>query len=585
LHNLYLMQEKQLTATKTRAVKSFNFQHIKGDLLGGLTAAIIGLPTALAFGVQSGLGAEAGLYTAILLAIVAALIGGTATLISDPTGPMTILGATIISGFLAANANSIEAAMPLIIGTFLLTGIFQIIFGFLGIAKYVKFMPYPVLSGFMGGIGVIIIIFQLFPLMGASSPKGILAILTGLGAAIQSANLQALGLGLATIAVIYLTPLVSKKIPAILFALVIMTAISAIFSFDVAQLGAISLAVPSFKASSLLNFPLGQIGTVVVSGITLAALGTIDSLLTSTVADKMTKTRHNGSKELIGQGLGNMLVAMIGGLPGAGTTTGTVANIKSGARTKLSGISKGFFLFIMLIGFGNFIQYIPLPVLAGILTVIGIGIIDLRGLKLIPRAPIADSAILITTLLVTIFDNLLDAVAIGSMLAAILFMKKMSDSILTSNKTGTLASFLKNENLPEKLAQNVYIEHLEGPLFFGFADDFKSQIQEIEGVEIVVMHMDQVPFMDETGMLVLEEAIIDLEKRGIDVLISGMKAEVSNRLRKVGIIPSYIKENEVFNNFDDCMLYLAEYYNCCVTKERLEAKLQEALREVAAETN
>ncbi len=557
----------------------FDFSNIKGDFLGGMTGAIIALPMGLAFGVQSGLGAAAGLYTAIILAILAATVGGTKTLLSDPTGPMTIVAATVVSGALAYTSDNADAAAPIIIATFFLTGILQILFGFLGVAKLVKFMPYPVISGFMGGIGVIIIILQLFPMMGYSSPKGMYNILIHLGTPFLKLNQPAFLLGLGTIALIYIIPMISKKAPAILIALLSMTIVSVLVEMNVPRIGEIPSGLPDFKIAALFGLEMKHLTIIIVPAITLAALGAIDTLLTSTVADSLTKTRHDGNKEMVGQGIGNAITALFGGIPGAGATMGTVTNIRTGGTTNLSGVFKGIILLVIVLGLGHYVQFIPMSVLAGILLTIGVGIIDIKGLKLIAKAPKEDSLVLIITLFVTIFDNLLDAVAIGSMLSSLVFMKKMSDVTLATNKTGKLADILTDEGLPEKLVQNVYIQHLEGPLFFGFADDFKRMTESIEGVEIVVMHLDHVPFMDETGMLVLEESILTLENKGIDVLLTGLQERVEDKLRKVGVIPDYIEEHEVFSSFDECMVYLAAKYECSTLQGKIdEMHLEAALK-------
>ncbi|MBL4648546.1 MAG: SulP family inorganic anion transporter, partial [Aureispira sp.] len=247
-----MSQNKQQKAT----FGGFDFSNIKGDLLGGLTGAIIALPMGLAFGIQSGLGAESGLYTAIILAIIAALVGGTKTLLSDPTGPMTVVAATIVSGALVAVNDDLTMAMPIIMATFVLSGIFQIIFGFLGIAKLVKFMPYPVISGFMGGIGVIIIILQLFPLLGHASPRGMLNILENLGAPLTNINHSAFLLGGGTITLIYLLPLIHKKIPSILISLIGVTVISVLFSMEVPRIGVIPTGIPPFQIGTLLRLEM-----------------------------------------------------------------------------------------------------------------------------------------------------------------------------------------------------------------------------------------------------------------------------------------------------------------------------------------
>ena len=562
----------------TSGFLGFDFSHLKGDFLGGLTGAIISLPMGLAFGIQSGLGAQAGLYTAIILAFFAALVGGTKTLLSDPTGPMTILATLVVAGALAHTGGDMEAALVIIISTFVLTGVFQIIFGLVGVSKLVKFMPYPVISGFMGGIGLIIIILQLFPMAGQTSPKGMLNILAHLDDWWKGLNYQALGLSLGTLALIYGLPLLTKKIPSILFALVTLTLISLALPMDVPRIGAIPSGFPEFQLGKLTGLHWSDLSLVVVPALTLAALGTIDTLLTSTVADNLTKTKHNGNRELVGQGLGNIVAALFGSIPGAGATMGTVTNIKTGGRTNLSGIFKAVSLLLIVWGLGTYVQYVPMAVLAGVLIHIGIGIIDVKGLKLIVKAPKADSAILIITLLVTVFDNLLDAVAIGCTLASFVFMKKMSDAALQSDRNGKLCDLLHTVSLPPALAENVFIKHLEGPLFFGFADDFKLQIAHIQNVEVVVMHLDHVPFMDETGILVLEEAILDLENRGIDVYLTGLQPEVKERLHKIGIIPGIIKEEEVFDNFNQCMQSLCKHYQCKQSQQQFDMHLDAALK-------
>lgn len=556
----------------------FDFSNIKGDFLGGLTGAIIALPMGLAFGIQSGLGAEAGLYTAIILAVIAAFIGGTKTLLSDPTGPMTVVSATIVSSALVVANDDMTMAMPIIMTTFVLAGIFQIVFGFLGIAKLVKFMPYPVISGFMGGIGFIIIILQLFPLLGHSSPKGILNILGHLNAPVGNANYAALLLGGGTIILIYLLPMIHKKIPSILVALIGMTVISVVLPMDIPRIGSIPSGIPPLQIGTLFNLEIQHLSLIIAPAITLAALGTIDTLLTSTVADSLTKTKHNGNKELKGQGLGNLVVALFGGIPGAGATMGTVTNIRTGGKTNLSGIFKGIALLFIVLGLGYYVQFIPMAVLAGILVTIGIGIIDIKGLQLLSKVPKSDALILIVTLLVTVFDNLLDAVAIGTMISFIVFMKNMSDATLKSNQAGLLGDILQEKGLPDALAKNVYIQHLEGPLFFGFADDFKIRTEQIKDVEVVVMRLDHVPFMDETGLLVLEEAILHLENKGIEVYLTGLQDSVEKRLRIVGIIPQFIHEDELFKNLDECMFYLAKQYNCKHVTKEIDGLFEAALK-------
>jgi len=325
------------------SIFKLDFSNLRGDLFGGLTAAIIALPMGLAFGVQSQMGAEAGIYTAVILSFFAAFIGGTSTLISDPTGPMTVVAATVVTSGIVLYGD-LENSLPIILGTFALAGIIQIVFGFLKIAKYVKFMPYPVISGFMTGIGVIIILLQIFPLLGAESPKGIINIISTVHIPIQKGDWTSLLLGLATIIIIYVLPLISKKLPVILIALIGTTLASYLFNFNTPTIGHIASGIPDFKAVAFMSLKWSDLSLMIGPAIILASLGAIDTLLTSVVADNLTKTRHNGSRELMGQGLGNLVTSLFGGIPGAGATMGTVTNINSGAKTKLSGISKAIFL-------------------------------------------------------------------------------------------------------------------------------------------------------------------------------------------------------------------------------------------------
>jgi SulP family sulfate permease len=542
----------------TKYKKSF-----KGDLIGGITAAIVAIPLGLGFGDLSGLGPEAGLYAAIILAIIASLIGGTQTLISDPTAPMAFVAGVIIAqGISLGDPGVLDShAWVHIILTFALAGIFQILFGVIKVAQYVKFIPYPVISGFMGGIGIIIMIGQLFPLMGHASPKGAINIFSEISEPLGAINTWAVILGIGTIAVIYIVPLITNKIPSVLVALIVMTCISLalpVGSFDI--VGVFQGGLPSPKLGVLVSVEFQDILNVVVPAITLASLGTIDTLLTSVVADNMTKTKHNGNRELMGQGLGNFVGAFFGALPGAGSTTGTVINIKSGGTTHLSGIIKGVFLILVLLFLAPAVKFIPLSVLAGILFTIGVGVMDLKGLRMLLKVPRADSAILLVTLFVTVFDTLLHAVAIGALMAVVTFMKKMSEVMEDTNKEGDLGSFTRDDRLPEELLKKIYVKKLEGPMFFGFADQFREQMKSIEGYEAVIIDMKQVPFIDETGLLTLEDSVKDLYVRKIAIYISGANESIYTQFEKVKIPGNLVPEDHFFPYFKHCVKHLRNKY-------------------------
>lgn len=535
----------------------------KGDLTGGITAAIVAIPLGLGFGDLSGLGPEAGLYAAIILAIIASLIGGTQTLISDPTAPMAFVAGVIIAQGISLGEPGVldSHAWVHIILTFALAGIFQILFGVIKVAQYVKFIPYPVISGFMGGIGIIIMIGQLFPLMGHASPKGAINIFSEISEPLGAINSWAVILGVGTIAVIYIAPLITKKIPSVLVALILMTCISLALpegSFDI--VGVFQGGLPLPKLGVLVSVEFQDILNVVVPAITLASLGMIDTLLTSVVADNMTKTKHNGNRELMGQGLGNFVGAFFGALPGAGSTTGTVINIKSGGTTHLSGIIKGVFLILVLLFLAPAVKFIPLSVLAGILFTIGVGVMDLKGLRMLLKVPRADSAILLVTLFVTVFDTLLHAVAIGALMAVVTFMKKMSDVMEDTNKEGDLGSFTRDDRLPEELLKKIYVKKLDGPMFFGFADQFREQMKSIEGYEAVIIDMKQVPFIDETGLLTLEDSVTDLYERKIAIYISGANDSIYTQFEKVKIPANLVPEDHFFPYFKHCVKHLRNKY-------------------------
>jgi len=412
-------------------ILNLSFSHLRSDLLGGITAGIVALPLALAFGVQSGLGASAGLYGAIFLGIFASLFGGTSTQISGPTGPMTVVTTTLVA-MVVKEHGGLENGLGLILLVFVLAGFFQILFGALKLGQYIRYIPYPVVSGFMSGIGVIILALQLFPAAGLASPSTVTAVFKNLPDLLSTASIPSLMLTIATLAMIYLFPLLSKKIPGTLVALVLGTLAALVLKLEVPLIGEIPSGFPRPQTGSFASFELTWLLIAVGPALTLAGLGSIDTLLTSVVNDNLTRTKHHSNKELIGQGIGNMVAGFFGGLPGAGATMRTLVNIKSGGKTGLSGVIHGLFLLLTLVGLGSLVRHIPLPVLSGILITVGIGIIDKKGLKDLLKIPRADAVVMVAVLLLTVFVDLLQAVGIGMIIASVLFMKRIGD--LAENK-------------------------------------------------------------------------------------------------------------------------------------------------------
>jgi len=538
-----------------------NFQLTKGDFFGGLTAGIVALPLALAFGVQSGLGAAAGLYGAIFLGFFAALLGGTPSQISGPTGPMTVVTTTTVATFIAITGSLNSSTIGALVVCFVLAGIFQIIMGLSKIGTLIKYIPYPVISGFMSGIGVIIILLQLFPAIGQSSPKTTIDVVQTIVPAFSNIDTWALLYCALTIAIIYLFPKVTKAVPSTLIALLAVTILSVVLGNSVPVIGDIPQGFPPLRIGEIISVPSEFYVTILEAALTLAALGAIDSLLTSVVADNVTKTRHDSNKELVGQGVGNAVTGLFAGIPGAGATMRTLVNIRSGGRNRVSGIIHAVVLLIILLGAGKYAALIPKAVLAGILITVGIGILDYKGFKHMSKVPRADAVIMIIVLIITVFLDLLVAVGIGMFLAAILFMKKMGDITEEKNKTTDIYSTLNetewsDENLPAWMKDNVVVKHLDGPLFFGFASAFQQRVIQLSNIQYVIIRMERVPFIDQTGLYALEESILSLEEKGIEVLLTGLQEQPRDMLRKINLIPGLIVEEHLFKTFNECVTWL-----------------------------
>ena len=564
-------------------MNKLNTSNLKGDIFGGITAGIVALPLALAFGIQAfgvidvqdipnigAIGALAGLVGAIMVGFFASLFGGTPSQISGPTGPMTVITATLISGIWSAGgAHSIETVLVTMSVAGMLCGVFQILFGILKIGKYIRYIPYPVLSGFMSGIGIIIILQQIYPLFGMKSPVLIVDMITQFPSRIAGFDIHALIFGLATIAIIYLFPLITKKVPATLVALIVVTVVS-LFVKDFNSnltIGEIpsGFPLPVFTKVSLAGIQWGAVlKSAAIPALTLAGLGSIDTLLTSVVADNITKTKHNSNKELIGQGIGNMFAGLFAGIGGAGATMRTVVNVKSGGRTRLSGIVHALFLLAILLGLGRFVKYVPLSVLSGILITVGVGIIDFKGLKDLPNIPRADAVVLVTVLLLTVFVDLLIAVGIGMIIACVLFMKRASDLVESGYQSGEINQFDKElpwkdeHGLSEETKHQIYIQRLNGPIFFGSITRFQEVMHDVpDDVKIVIIRMRLVSFMDQSGLYAMETAIKDLQAKGIIVLMTIIQPQPMYMLTKMNVIPAVVPKEHTFATFfEECTEFL-----------------------------
>ena len=513
-------------------VHGLRFDNLRGDVYGGLTAAVVALPLALAFGVASGAGPIAGLYGAIFVGFFAALFGGTPAQISGPTGPMTVVMAGTITQFAHEPAMAFTVVM--------LAGIFQILFGVVRLGRYVALVPFPVISGFMSGIGCIIIILQLAPLIGHATPGGgPLAALAGLPEALRAPARDATIVGLITLGIVYLTPnRLNRIVPSPLLALLLGSVLVLVLLPGAPVLGEIPTGLP---APQLPTFTLDAVPAMVQAALVLALLGSIDSLLTSLIADNVTQTYHDSDRELIGQGIGNAVAGAFGGIPGAGATMRTVVNVRTGGRTPISGALHALVLLAIVLGLGGLAQHIPHAVLAGILLKVGIDIIDWPYLKRIREAPRAGVFFMLVVLLLTVLVDLITAVAVGVVLASLLFVKRMSDLQLANIRAITGASDGPDLSEAERAALEagggrVILYHLSGPFSFGAAKGMARRLGAFDEYDALVLDLREVPFLDSSASLGLEDAIKQAEGRNKQVFLVGVRQEVASTLRRLGVL-------------------------------------------------
>ena len=606
------------------------FTNLKGDVFGGITAGIVALPLALAFGVSSGMGPSAGLYGAIFISFFAALFGGTNTQISGPTAPMTAVSMVVIAGIVAVNDGSLEKAMPAILLVFILAGLMQIGLGLMGIGRYIRYIPYPVVSGFMTAIGIIILVTQILPSIGYypkedinfvegfkpeaeeiilgdilreetgegilvledfqetivranevtdevilkeaktlanKETSGVIGAIKVLPRALQHIDWLELILALSTIIIIYGFKKITSSIPSALVALLIVSGVAYGVGLDYRPIEQIPGGFPLPNLKIFTQFQLSSITPYIFTALTLALLGAIDSLLTSVVADNMTKTKHRPNKELIGQGIGNSIAAVFGGIPGAGATIRTVVNINAGGKTKLSGMIAGILLLIILLALGPIASQIPAAVLAGILITVGIGVMDYKGLKAIPFMPkdaklgpfkfSSEVIIMLVVIILSSVWNLVYAVGVGLIIASLMFMKKMGDLTAERSDVKTLKrekGWADEANFPENLKEEVFIKHLKGPLFFGSTSEFQNLANQIpRTARTVIIRMGQMQYLDQSGLYTLEDVLLDLKKSNINVLLVDVLKQPRYMMERVNIIPNLIPEEHIFKNFAQCL--------------------------------
>ena len=530
-----------------------HFNNIRGDVFGGITAAVIALPMALAFGVASGAGPSAGLWGAILVGFFAALFGGTPTLISEPTGPMTVVMTAVIAHLTSTNP---ENGMAMAFTVVMMAGVFQIAFGALRLGKYVTLMPYTVISGFMSGIGVILIVLQTAPFLGQASPKGgVLGTVGSIPELLANINPIETILGVMSVAIIILTPKqVKRYVPPQLAALVLGTVASLVFftNVDIRRIGEIAVGLPSLQVPT---FSAGEFQLMFADAIVLGMLGCIDALLTSVVADSLTRTEHDSNKELIGQGLGNLASGLFGGIAGAGATMGTVVNIQSGGRTALSGLTRALILLVVVLFAAPLTQTIPLAVLAGIALKVGIDIVDWGFLKRAHKISWKAALIMYGVILLTVFVDLIVAVGVGVFVANILTIERLSNLRAENIKAITyddqeIQLHDEEKELLDRANGRVVLFHLSGPMIFGVSKAIAREHTAVDNFDALVLDLSDVPILGVTAALALENAIQEAIEKGREVFVVGATGKTLKRLKNLGLERFVPEQNMRFDRLE-----------------------------------
>ena len=538
---------------------------IKTEILAGMTSAVVTMPVAIAYGYASGLGPYAGFVSAIVLGFVAALVGGTSGQISSPTGALTVA----ISVFVVTEIEiqgSLEAALPILMAIFVLAGCLQLFFGLLKLGENIQYIPFSVISGFMSGVGLIIIVLQIPNTFGVPSGiyTSVISKILNIFYFFDHANWLAFAFVVTTVGIIYIFPKITKKIPSSLVALLSLTGLAYIFELDIDKLGAFSIDLSHFSLISLDQ--LSHIETllrILIAAASLAFIGSVNTLLTSVVADKMTNSVHNSNQELIGQGIGNLLAGFFGGFTGSGATACAVANIQAGGRNRISGMTTAFFLLIFLIWGGNFIAEIPLALISGIMISIGYELLDKVTLKKLIIIPRVDAVVMVAVMGLTAFYDLLFSVSLGLIISAIYFMKKMADQVEDDSNQSKLElmiyELIDTFDDAEDFKDKVFIKTIKGPLFFGFSTRFLKTIRTISPkVEVVVFNMSLVPYMDYSGIRTFKDAILYLKSKKIKISFCELNKKNYSLLKELDIIPSQVPEKYIFDSIESCVMWLDE---------------------------
>ena len=512
-------------------------KHLGVDFAGGVTTAIISLPLALAFGVASGAGAQSGLIGAVVVGMFAALFGSCSRLISEPTGPMTVVMTSVVASLTAAYP---EQGMAMAFTVVMLAGVFQLIIGALKLGKFITLMPYSVISGFMSGIGVLLILMQIPPFLGVNNPKGgALGVIQSLPGLLAGMSFAEMSLGILSLAILFGTPAAwRKKCPSQLVALVVGTLLSLLFfgSDEIRRIGEIPMGLPSIQ---LPVFSFGMWNRILLDALVLGVLGCIDSLLTAMISDSLTREYHDSDRELMAQGVGNLFSGLLGGLPGAGATMGTVVNIQTGAKTNLAGIIRAVLLFTLLLGAAPLVAPIPMSILAAIALKVGVDILDWSFMQRVHQFSRSSTYMMYGVLILTVFVDLITAVGVGVFVANLLTIKRLSD--LSSEEVRTIGLNEVGEELPPEEQElmhraegRVLLFQLNGPMIFGVAKAIAREHAAMQNARVLVVDLQHVPLLGVTVALALENMVLDAVGSGAHVIVVGPGERARERLNDFG---------------------------------------------------
>ncbi|MEP7046312.1 MAG: SulP family inorganic anion transporter [Ilumatobacteraceae bacterium] len=513
----------------------------RSDVVAGITVGVVALPLALAFGITTGLGAQAGLITAIIAGFVAAIFGGSNVQVSGPTGAMTVVLVPVVAKF------GIDAVY--LVG--IMAGVLIVLAAFLRIGRFLAYIPWPVIEGFTVGIACIIFLQQVPAALGVAKPKGektaAVAARAVWHAMAGNGMLAAIALVAVVAVVMVLAPRLHRALPASLLAVIIATAIAQFTSADVARIGSLP---SSLRAPSLPSVSMSRVGDLLGAAFAIAALGAIESLLSAKVADGMAGgARHDPDRELFGQGLANLVSPLFGGMPATGAIARTAVNVRAGARTRVAAAVHAVVLLAVVYLGGSLVSKIPLAALAGVLMVTAIRMVDPYNVRAVLRATRSDAIVLVVTAIVTVAFDLILAVEVGIVVAGALALRHVARS--ATMQAELISSDADDESDAPRLAEHIVTYRLDGALFFGAAQRFLAELTAVTDVKVVILRLPLVQVLDATGAQAIGEIVSELERRGITVLLKGARVEHLRILRAVGTIDRLAHEHHLFDNLPD----------------------------------